>query len=103
MYRMGNLMFKETENQQLASGTFRLNGRFFDEDKLKMNMHRLSLEEKVSRPTIVKYLRDRDVDNFSGEVLYAILTSGFGLSPSEIKELRVSDLFDIVPRDGAGK
>ena len=86
----------------MSSGTFRLNGRFFNEDKLKMNMHRLSLEEKVSRPTIVRYLRDEDIDNFSGEVLFAILTSGFGLSPDEIKELKVSDLFEIVSENGTG-
>lgn len=86
---------------EMASGRFRLNGRFFDESKLRTNMHRLSLEERVSRPTIVKYLRGEDVDNFSGEVLYAILSGGFGMSPDEIKELKIGDIFEIVSENGA--
>lgn len=80
----------------MASGRFRLNRRFFSEDKLKTNPHRLSLDEKVSRPTILRYLREDDVDTFSGDVLYAILVGGFGMSREEIEQLTVGDLFEVV-------
>ncbi len=88
----------------MASGRFRLNRRFFSEDKLKdTNPHRLSLEEKVSRPTILRYLREEDVDTFSGDVLYAILVSGFGMSREEIERLTVGELFEIVSGDRAAQ
>lgn len=90
------------ENTKVASGKFRLNARFFDEDKLKTNMHRLSLLEQISRPTIARYLREQDVDIFSGDVLYAILVTGFGLSPEEIRDMKVGDLFEVVNGE-AGK
>lgn len=90
----------------MASGKFRLNRSFFDADKLQANEtnpHRLSLDEKVSRPTVLKYLKADDVDNFSGDVLYAILVSGFGLKPEEIRELRVGDLFEVLPINEAAQ
>jgi hypothetical protein len=91
----------------MASGTFRLNGRFFDRDKLAhndTNPHRLSLDERVSRPTILKYLQEAgEIENFSGEVLYAILVSGFGLTPEEIRELRIGDVFEVGPRSEAAQ
>ena len=88
--------------EKVASGRFRLNRRFFDAEKLKANdtnPHRLSLEEKVSRPTVLKYLKANDVDTFSGDVLYAILVSGFGLNPDEIKDMRIGDIFEVVPNE----
>ena len=91
------------KNRKLASGKFRLNGRFFDERKLQKNMHRLSLEERVSRPTIARYLREGDIDSFSGEVLYAILVTGFGLDPAQVGDLKVSDIFEIVENGEAVK
>jgi len=87
---------------KMASGRLRLNRRFFSEDKLKdTNPHRLSLEEKVSRPTILRYLREDDVDVFSGDVLYAILVGGFGMSREEVEQLQVGELFEIVNGDEA--
>ncbi len=90
----------------MASGSFRLNACFFDENKLKekgTNPHRLSLNERVSRPTILKYLRNEDVRNFSGDVLYAILVNGFGLSPDEIEDLRIGDVFELIGTNGASQ
>jgi hypothetical protein len=50
------------ENHKMASGTFKLNSRFFTRDKLKTNPHRLSLNEQVSRPTILRYLNEENID-----------------------------------------
>lgn len=86
----------------MANARLVLNRRFFSEDKLKQNEtnpHRLSLDGKVSRPTILRYLREDGVDMFSGDVLYAILADGFGLSREEIAGLRVDDIFEIVSEE----
>ena len=86
----------------MASGTFRLNGRFFDEKKLIMNKHRLAQFERLSYPTVHKYiykddLHDNyDVRKFSGDVLFAILRHGMGYSVEEIKQLKVGDLFEVL-------
>lgn len=87
---------------QVANGSFRLNGRFFDEEKLKVNKHQLSQVERVSYPTILRYVTkdgesgEFDVRNFSGEVLYAIIVGGMGYSPDEAANLRLGDVFEIV-------
>ncbi|MBK6325598.1 MAG: hypothetical protein KA362_14840 [Chloroflexi bacterium] len=81
----------------MASGHIRLNRRFFSEDKLRnTNPHRLSLDEKISRPTILRYLREDNVDTFSGDVLYAILVGGFGMSREQVEQLTVGELFEVV-------
>lgn len=102
MESMTEPLIHGVEQSKVASGKFRLNARFFDENKLQTNMHRLSLVEQISRPTIARYLRERDVDIFSGDVIYAILVTGFGLSPEEIRDMKVGDLFEIVNGE-AGK
>lgn len=97
---------KGQNSEKVASGKFRLNRRFFDAEKLKANdtnPHRLSLDEKVSRPTVLKYLKAEDVNTFSGDVLYAILVSGFGLNPGEIEEMRIGDLFEVLPNEETAK
>ena len=82
---------------QVTSGFVRLNGRFFDEDKLLTNKHQLSLEEKVSYPTVHKYFKEgSDIRNVSGEVLYAILIRGMGYSVEDARELRLGDVFEFV-------
>jgi len=89
-------------NDKVASGTFRLNGRFFDEKNLAMNKHQLALSEQVSYPTIHKYIsRDDqedayDVRKFSGDVLYAILIKGMGYTAEQVRDLRLGDVFEIV-------
>lgn len=88
--------------QQVASGSVRLNSRFFDESKLVINKHRLSLTEKVSYPTVHKYIYRKDlngdynINKFDGDVLFAILVKGMGLSPKEIADLRFGDVFEII-------
>lgn len=91
--------------ENVATGSFRLKGRFFHGDKLRINKHKLSQQEGVSYPTLLRYLNQSDdgaspIQNFSGEVLYAILVEGFGMSPQEIENLRVGDIFEVVPGNG---
>lgn len=86
---------------EVASGSFRLNRRFFDEGNLKINKHRLSQREAVSYPTIHRYVYreelgdEYDIRTFSGDVLYAILVTGMGYSPEEAANLRLGDVFEI--------
>lgn len=92
---------------EVASGSFRLKSRFFHKGKLQDNMHRLSQREGVSYPTLLRYLNQPENDpieikNFSGDVLYAILVEGFGMSPDEVEDLRVGDIFEVVPKSGNG-
>lgn len=88
--------------QQVASGTVRLNSRFFDEDNLVINKHKLSQTEQVSYPTVLKYISngemngDYDIRQFSGDVLFAILVKGMGLTPAQVAELKFGDVFEII-------
>lgn len=90
--------------KEVATGAFRLKGRFFHSDKLKVNKHQLSQRENVSYPTLLRYLGQSEdseaIKNFSGEVLYALLVEGFGMSPAEVENLRVGDIFEVVPKNG---
>lgn len=94
--------------KEVTSGAFRLKSRYFHKDKLRINRHQLSQKEGVSYPTLLRYLgqpEDEEADpivNFSGEVLYALLVEGFGMSPIEVENLRVGDIFEVVPKNGNG-
>ena len=79
------------------SGTVRLNRAFFSADRLKTNKHQLAQSARLSYPTILRYLGAADVENFNGEVLYRILMAGFGYTPESAADLRLGDVFDIVP------
>lgn len=87
---------------QMASGCFRLKSRFFDESKLVINKHRLAQTGQVSYPTVHKYIYredlngDYDIRAFSGEVLFAILHRGMGLTTEQMLDLRLGDVFEIV-------
>jgi hypothetical protein len=83
---------------KVANGSVRLNSNFFsDEDKLTKNKHQVSLDGKVSYPSLIKYLKpDSDIRNISGDVLYAILIDGMGYTIAEVENLRVGDLFEFV-------
>lgn len=86
-----------TKTGNMASGYVRLNSRFFDEGKLRMNKHRLAQTEQVSYPTVLKYLGgDEDIRTISGDVLYAILVKGMGYSIEELNRLPISEIFEFV-------
>ena len=84
-------------------GYIKLDARFFKEKKLVVNMNRLSQDTHISYPSILKYVNrgqnDYDVKTFSGEVLYAILTAGLGITPPELMNMTFGDIFDIVEGD----
>lgn len=82
--------------QRVTSGYIRLNNRFFDEAKLKMNKHRFSLEEKISYPTVLKYLGDGNIHTISGKVLYAVLVKGMGYSVEELGKMPLCEVFEFV-------
>lgn len=85
----------------VTSGFIRLNRHFFDEGKLVINKHKLSLTEQISYPTILRYLAregetDYDIRTFSGDVLFAILTKGMGYSQEELEGLTLGEVFEFV-------
>lgn len=83
----------------MSSGKVFLNRSFFKKDNLKAvenNMNRLSQEERIGYPTILKYLKDDNVDSFKGEVLYSIIIKGMGLTQEEAEDLRLGDVFEFV-------
>jgi DNA-binding Xre family transcriptional regulator len=60
------------------------------------NSHQLSLRAGVSHPTVSKYvLEPEKADYIKLSILEAILKRGCGLSPEQIREMRVGDLFDV--------
>jgi hypothetical protein len=82
----------------MASGSVRLNARFWSDENLKINKHKLSQQGQISYPTVLKYLNTpSDVLAFDGGVLYTILVDGMGYSPEEAKKLNLGDVFDFVP------
>ena len=92
--------------QEVTSGSVRLNRRFFDEGNLVINKHKLSLTEQVSYPTVLKYIYrngtkngDYNVRSFNGDVLFAILSKGMGMSVEEIVNLRFGDVFEIIENE----
>lgn len=80
----------------MANGTVRLKGGAIH-DKLRINMHELALEGRVSYPTVHKYLRTPEkLNSFSADVLYTLIVDGMGLTPSEAECLTIGDIFDFV-------
>lgn len=76
---------------------FRLNPKTFSVERLVANRHQISMQSGLSYPTVLKYTGD-DVDDiqvFSGEVLYGLLTHGLGLTPAQVADLRLGDVFEI--------
>lgn len=83
----------------VATGYVRLNRAFFNESKLKVNKHHLSQVERVSYPTVLKYLGDEDIRNFSGEILFAILVTGMGYTVEELRNIPLHEIFEFVEED----
>jgi hypothetical protein len=78
-------------------GTLRLNASFFTADRLKTNKHKLSQGGRISYPTTLRYLSGEIVEQFNGRVLYSLLVQGFGYTPEAAADLRLGDVFEIVP------
>lgn len=99
---MTTLVLHEDKSKKVTTGYLRLKGDTFTEDNLVKNRHQLSLDEKVSYPTLLRYLdaSGKDITTFNGDVLYAILVTGLGNTPEELANMKIGDVFDIVKRDG---
>lgn len=80
----------------MSSGSMKLNRNLFNSGKLIINKHALSMEERISYPTVLKYLdKSEDVDSFKGDVLYSLLVVGMGYSLEEVRNLTLGEVFDI--------
>ncbi|MCO5195365.1 MAG: hypothetical protein M9930_19055 [Anaerolineae bacterium] len=87
----------------VTSGTVRLKGEVLH-SKLNVNMHKLSMTENVTYSTIHKYLTQPDkLGSYSGDVLYAILVTGLGLTPEQAAQLPLGVVFDFVERENGAE
>lgn len=67
----------------------------FERSKLA-NTHQLSLRARISAQTAYKYFNSpEDVHAVDLEILTAILLDGLQMTPEEIMEMRLGDLFEI--------
>ena len=82
-----------TLDRQMATGRLRLKRGVFGQ--MQVNRHQLSQSGRVSYPTVVKYAEAEEVGNFSGPVLYTMLSLGLGMSDAEIADMRLGDLFEV--------
>jgi hypothetical protein len=83
----------------MANGFVRLKGRELL-DKYGTSMYRLAKDGDVSYPTIHKYITDPEsVQMISSEVLFGILINGLGLTVDEVKQLKLGEVFDFVPKE----
>ncbi len=61
------------------------------------NTHQLALKAQVSYPTVHRYITDAEnLTNINLEALAAILLKGCGMSPAELENIRLGDLFEVV-------
>ena len=81
------------DTKQMATGKLRLKRGAFA--GMQVSRHKLSQIGQVSYPTVLKYVEAEDVDNFSGPVLYTMLSVGLGLSDDQIADIRLGDLFEV--------
>jgi len=89
-------------------GYLRLSKNRFSEKNLTggLSLNQLSRDADLSYPTILKYInrngsQDYDIRSFSGEAIFAILTNGMNMSPEEIANLKIGDVFEIVTEKAA--
>ena len=60
------------------------------------NAHQLALRSQVSYPTIDKYVnRPELVGSFDTTVLAEILSRGLGMTPEQISNITLGDLFEL--------
>ena len=90
----------------MPSGTFRLKGAALFERFRKRgfdNHHRISLQARVTYPTVQFWLQDEPaVESLHLPSLAGLLVDGLGMTPEQALSLRLGDLLDYVPMDGRG-
>ncbi len=60
------------------------------------NVHKLALKSKRSYPAVKSYVEDPDKNRIDLDVLGSILVDGQGLTPEQILNLRLGDVFECV-------
>lgn len=62
------------------------------------NPHQLALKAQVSQPTIQKYIvHSKDVKQIDTAVMAALLMRGLEMTREEILNMKIGELFDLVP------
>jgi hypothetical protein len=91
-------------DEMAGRGSFRLRGHFLLQEAQKRgvdNLHQLHLRSGVSWQTTHKYVTNKEIASVDLTVLADLLTDGVGLTPEEIANLRLGDIFEFVPnREG---
>ena len=87
--------------QTMPTGVFRLKGSTILEASKRKgieNIHQISMRGGVSYPTVHRYIETpKKVESISLRALYGVLVDGAGMTPSEIAEMKLGDLFELVP------
>ena len=61
------------------------------------NVHQITLRARISAQTGYKYIQTPEkVKAFDMKVLATLLIDGAGLTPKEVLEMKIGDLFDLV-------
>lgn len=80
-----------------TGGTLQLRGGQLA-DKFGKTTYRIAKDGAISYPTAHKYItKPETVQTLSGVVLYGILVDGLRLSPEQVADMRLGDVFDIIP------
>jgi hypothetical protein len=91
----------------MPSGTFRLKGAALLERFHKRgfdNHHRISLQARVTYPTVKSWLQDEpEVESLHLPSLAGLLVDGLGMTPDEALSLRLRDLLEYLPVNGGAK
>lgn len=90
---------------KMPTGVFRLKGsqlRELARTKGVKNIHQVSMRSGVSYPTTYRYIENPDqVESVSLRALYGVLVDGLGLSHEEVANLRLGDILELIPDNGA--
>lgn len=81
------------------NGYFRLRGEGLLKEAGDIPLHRACRRAGVSYPTIHRYINGEDVNGVSLPILYNFLTLGLGLSPSQLAEKKLGEIFDLITFD----
>ena len=82
------------------AGRLRLNGaKLLTIGRGADNVHKLALESKRSYPAVKSYVEDPDKNRIDLDVLGSILVDGQGLTPEQMLNLRLGDVFEYVEID----
>lgn len=86
----------------MATGTFRLKGRQLYAkgyaDRRVKNIQEVATKSGMTYPTAFRWIdRPEEITGINLENLAGFLIDGLGLTPEEVINLRLGDVFDFVP------